>query len=68
MKKNKMILTLRVIAQSSLIWRLDTFFNFVCNEVDSTGTTMDEAMVSIHTSPLLLQAIFFIMQNVGILF
>jgi hypothetical protein len=29
---------------------------------------MDEAMVSRHTSPLLLQAIFFTMQNVGIPF
>jgi hypothetical protein len=68
MKKNKMRLTLWVITQLGLIWRLDTSFNFVCNEVDSTGTMMDEAMVSIRTSPLLLQTIFFIMQNVGFFF
>jgi len=59
-----MRLTLRVIAQSSLIWKLNTYFNFFCNEADSIGTMM----VSIRTSPLLLQAIFFTMQNVGVLF
>jgi hypothetical protein len=68
MKKNKMRLTLQVMAQSSLIWRLKTSFNFFRNEVDNIGTMMDETMVSRHTQPLLLQAIFFTMQNVGIPF
>jgi hypothetical protein len=68
MKKNKMRLTLWVMAQSSLIWKLKTSFNFFCNEVDSTGTMMDEMMVSRCTLPLVLQAIFFMMQNVGIPF
>jgi hypothetical protein len=61
-------LTLWVIKQSSLIWRLNTSFNYFYNEVDSTRTMMDEAMVNICTSPLLLQAIFFIMQHVGFFF
>jgi len=62
-----MRLTLRAMAQIGLIWRLNTFFKFFCNVIDSNGTMMDEAMVSRHTSPLLLQAIFFMMQNVNIL-
>jgi hypothetical protein len=68
MKKNKIKLTLQVMAQSSLIWKLNTSFKFFCNEIDNTGTMMDESMVSGCTSPLLLQAIFFMMQNVGIPF
>jgi hypothetical protein len=42
MKKNKMRLTLQVMAQSGFIWRLKTSFKFFCNEVDSIGTMMDE--------------------------
>jgi hypothetical protein len=68
MKKNKMRLTLWVMAQLSLIWRLNTSLKKNYNEVDSTRTMMDEMMVSRRTSPLLLQAIFFMMQNVGIPF
>jgi hypothetical protein len=41
---------------------------FQSNEADSIRTMMDEMMVSRCTSPLLLQAIFFMMQNVGIPF
>ncbi len=59
MKKNKMRLTLRVMAQSSLIWRLKASFNFFCNENDNTRAMMDELMVSRHTLPLLLQTIYF---------
>ncbi len=33
--------------------------------IDSNGTMMDEAMVSKCTLHLLLQTIFFMMQNVG---
>jgi hypothetical protein len=62
-----MKLTLQVMAQSSLIWRLKTFFNFFCNKANRTRTMMDEVMVNKRTSPLLLRAIFFTMQNVGIL-
>jgi len=54
-----MKLTLWVMAQSGLIWRLNTSFIYFCNEGDNIGTMMDEAMVSKYTSPLLLQAIFF---------
>jgi hypothetical protein len=68
MKKNKMRLTLRVMAQLGLIWRLNTYFNFFCNEVDKIGTMMDEVMVRKCKSPLLLQVVFFTMQNVGIPF
>jgi hypothetical protein len=68
MKKNKMRLTLRGMAQSGLIWKLNTSFNFFCNETDNIKTMMDEAMVNKRILPLLLQAIFFMMQNVGILF
>jgi len=68
MKKNKMKLTLYVMAQSSLIWKLNTSFNFFCNETNNIKTMMDEAMVSRRTSSLLLQAISFTMQNVGIPF
>jgi hypothetical protein len=63
-----MRLTLRIMAQSNLIWKLKTFFNCLCNEINSIGTMMDEAMVNKRTSPSLLQAIFFTIQNVGILF
>jgi hypothetical protein len=56
------------MAQSSLIWKLNTFFIFFCNEANNTKTMMDEAMVSRRTSSLLLQAIFFTMQNVSIPF
>jgi hypothetical protein len=56
------------MAQSSLIWRLKTSFNFFCNEVDNTRAMMDEVMVSRRTLSLLLQSIFFMMQNVGIIF
>jgi hypothetical protein len=68
MKENKIKLTLRVMAQLSLIWKLNTSFNFFCNEADNIGTMMDEAMVHKCTLPLLLQAVFFTMQNVGIPF
>jgi len=68
MKKNKMRLTLQVMAQLGLIWKLNTFFKFFCNEANSIGIMMDEAMVRKCTSPLLLQANFFTMQNVGIPF
>jgi hypothetical protein len=44
------------------------FFQFFCNEADNIGTMMDEVMVNKRTSPLLLYAIFFTMQNVGIPF
>jgi hypothetical protein len=44
---------------------IENLFEFIF--CDSIGTMMDETMVSRHTSPLLLQAIFFTMQNVGIL-
>ncbi len=63
-----MKLTLWAMAQISLIWKLNTFFKFFCNVIDSNGTMMDEAMVNRRTSPLLLQAIFFMMQNVNIPF
>jgi hypothetical protein len=56
------------MAQSSLIWKLNTSFNFFCNETNNIKTMMDEAMVSRRTSSLLLQAISFTMQNVGIPF
>jgi hypothetical protein len=59
MKKNKMRLTLRVMAQSSLIWRLKASFNFFCNEDDNIRAMMDELMVSRCTLPLLLQTIYF---------
>jgi hypothetical protein len=68
MKKNKMKLTLWVTAQLCLIWRLNTSFKFFCNEANNIGTMINEMMVSIRTSPLLLQTIFFTMQNVGIPF
>jgi hypothetical protein len=68
MKKNKMRLTLWVMAKLGLIWRLNTYFKKNYNEVDSTKTMMDEMMVSRRTSPLLLQEIFFMMQNVTIHF
>jgi hypothetical protein len=68
MKKNKMKLTLQVMAQLGLIWRLKTSFKKNCNETDSIKIMMDELMVSICTLPLLLQAIFFTMQNVDIPF
>jgi hypothetical protein len=68
MKKNKMRLTLQAMAQSSLIWKLNTSFKKICNETDNIRTMMDEAMVSKRILPLLRQAIFFMMQNVGILF
>jgi hypothetical protein len=47
---------------------IEHIFNFFCHEINSIGTMMDEAMVSKCTLPLLLQAIFFMMQNVGIPF
>jgi hypothetical protein len=47
---------------------IEHLFKFFCHETNSTGTMMDEAMVSKRTLPLLLQAIFFMMQNVGIPF
>jgi hypothetical protein len=53
-----MKLTLWVMAQLGLIWRLNTFLKKNCNEVDSIGTMVDEAMVNKHTLPLLLQVIF----------
>jgi len=56
------------MAKSSLIWRLKTFFILFCNEVNNIRTMMDEAMVNTRTLPLLLQAIFFTKQNVGIPF
>jgi hypothetical protein len=68
MKINKMRLTLQVMAQSGFTWRLNTSSKFFCNKTNNIGTMMDEVMVSRRTSPLLLQAIFFTMQNVGIPF
>jgi hypothetical protein len=68
MKNNKMRLTLHVMAQSSLIWRLNTSFIIFYNEADNTKIMMDEVMVGRRISLLLLQAIFFMMQNVGIPF
>jgi hypothetical protein len=62
-----MKLTLQVLAQSSLIWRLKTFFNSFCNKANRIRTMMDEVMANKCTSPLLLQAMFFTMQNIGIL-
>jgi hypothetical protein len=47
---------------------IENLFNFFYNEVDNIRTMMDEVMVSTCISPLLLQAIFFMMQNVGIPF
>jgi hypothetical protein len=57
-----------VMAQSSLIWKLNTSFKRNCNEADNTRTMMDEMMVNRRISPLLLQAIFFTMQNISIPF
>jgi len=68
MKNNKMRTTLQIMAQLSLIWRLNIYFNFFCNEVNNIGIMMDEAMASKCTLLLLLKAIFFMMQNVGIPF
>jgi len=65
MKKNKMRLTLRVMAPSSLTWRLKSSFKKHCNEIDSIGTMMDKVMVNKCTLPFLLWAIFFIRQNVN---
>ncbi len=47
---------------------IEYLFHFFCNEANNTKTMMDEAMVSRRTSSLLLQAIFFTMQNVSIPF
>jgi hypothetical protein len=52
--KKKLKLTLWVMAQSGLIWRLKTPFKCFYNEVNSVGTMMDEAMVNKRISPLLL--------------
>jgi hypothetical protein len=68
MKKNKMRLTLHVMAQLGLKWRLKTSFKTNLNEINNTKIVMDETMVSKCTSPLLLQTMFFIMQIVGIPF
>ncbi len=40
---------------------IEHLFQLFCNEGDNTRMMMDEVMVSRHTSPLLLQAIFFTM-------
>ncbi len=37
---------------------IENLFKKVCNESNSTRTMMDEAMVSKHASPLLLQQYF----------
>ncbi len=47
---------------------IENLFNFFYNEVNSTKTMMDKVMVNRCTLFLLLQAIFFMMQNVGIPF
>jgi hypothetical protein len=45
---------------------IEDLFKKNCNEAVNTKTMVNEAMVSTHTLPLLLQLIFFTMQNVGI--
>jgi hypothetical protein len=47
---------------------IEYLFQKNCSEIDNTRIMMDEMMVKKQTSPLLLQANFFLMQNVGILF
>jgi hypothetical protein len=49
------------MAPLGLIWRLNTILNYFCDQTDNNRTMMDEMMVSKHTSPLILKAIFFTM-------
>ncbi len=65
MKKNKMRLTLQIMAPSNLTWKLKTFLKNNCNKIDNIGTMMNKVIVNKCTLPLLLQEIFFIMQNIG---
>jgi len=53
MKNNKMKLTLRVMAPSSLIWRLKTYLMFLTMKLIALEQMMDEVMVS-RCTPLLL--------------
>jgi hypothetical protein len=47
---------------------IENLFNYFYNEANSSRTMIDKVMVSRCTPLLLLQAIFFPMQNIGIPF
>jgi hypothetical protein len=49
------------MAPLGLIWRLKTTLNYFYDEANRIKAMMDEMMVSKHTLPLFLQAIFFTM-------